>query len=316
MKAADRPRLALGILAAAVVACAQVSGGRDIPATVNSVNTAVARTLTARTAAPPILAATLTPEATLTPVSVVTPTLPPAGGTDAAPPEATRPPQSTATPSEVTRGGPTVHAAHRPSPPGIDGDLQEWTLHNFASQVVFKPENWSGSEDLSVSFAAAWDADDLYLAAWVVDNVHVQTQHGALIYQGDSLEALFDADLPGDGADTHLSADDYQLGLSPGSLAGDGPEAFLWYPASRAGPPAGVTLAARKSGSGEGYFLEAAVPWSLFNVTPAAGDQFGFALSASDNDTPGAAEQQKLITTVSTRRLTDPTTWGLLVLDN
>jgi hypothetical protein len=207
-----------------------------------------------------------------------------------------------------------VHAARRSSAPTIDGDLGEWALSYTADHVVWKPSNWAGAPDQNVRFAMGWDNQFLYLAALVGDDVHVQTQHGEVIYKGDSLELLLDVDLAADFALTGLSADDYQLGISPGAFAGDGPEAYLWFPASRAARPGGVLVAARPSGNG--YQLEAAIPWSLFNATPAGGARYGMALSSSDNDAPGRAEQQSLISTAPRRSLLDPTTWGTLVLDN
>jgi hypothetical protein len=66
---------------------------------------------------------------------------------------------------------------------------------------------------------------------------------------------------------------------------------------------------------GNGFYLEASIPWSTFGVTPNAGSTFGFTLSVSDNDTPGTTEQQSMISSVDTRRLTNPTTWGTLILD-
>ena len=40
----------------------------------------------------------------------------------------------------------------------------------------------------------------------------------------------------------------------------------------------------------------------------------GFCLNLSDNDVPGTAQQQTLISTAPTRKWGDPTTWGTLIL--
>jgi len=291
----------LGLLLAAALACqSPVSGGPNTSATVSALGTLVRQTLSAQTqaASGPTTPA---PEATVTPPPLTTAALP-------------------ATPAPTVRGlmrtnGAPVHASHRATPPVIDGDLGDWSEFPYLiNQPVYKPENWTGMTDQSATFALAWDATSLYVAAQVVDDVHVQTQHGENIFKGDSLELLLDADLSGDYGDTALSGDDFQLGLSPGSLAGDAPEAYLWFPASKKGGPAGVVVAARKSG-GEGYLLEASIPWSLFGVSPSAGNTYGFVLSSSDNDALGTAEQQTLISSVVTRKLTNPTTWGTLELD-
>jgi hypothetical protein len=144
----------------------------------------------------------------------------------------------------------------------------------------------------------------------------VQTQTGEAIFKGDSLEILLDADLGGDYSSQRLSADDFQLGLTPGEQKIGGPDAYLWFPSSQAGRPAGVAVAAHQDETGNGYYLEAAIPWSVFGLAPAAGNRFGFTLSSSDDDTPDSAEQQSMISTSPVRALANPTTWGTLVLDN
>jgi hypothetical protein len=212
--------------------------------------------------------------------------------------------------------GPVLHAAALRTPPAIDADLRDWpTLPYSLTTVVYQPQNWTGPADQSAVFALAWDANALYLAVKVGDDVHVQTQLGDQIFKGDSLEILLDADLRTDYTQDVLSPDDYQLGLTPGERRIGGPDAYLWYPTERAGRPRGVAVAARQDETGQGYYLEAAIPWSVFNVSAPAGSYFGFVLSSSDNDTPGAAEQQSLISTDPARSLLDPTTWGTLVLD-
>ena len=75
-----------------------------------------------------------------------------------------------------------------------------------------------------------------------------------------------------------------------------------------------ITIAA--VGGDELYRIEAAIPWSVFGVTPSVNSHFGFALSVSDNDDTGTNVQQSMASSASTRKLTDPTTWGELVLGN
>jgi hypothetical protein len=227
------------------------------------------------------------------------------------------PPTATTAPADLVRpNGTPVHASRLPVAPTIDGDVSEWaSLPNSIDQVSYRPENWTGPADNNAQYALGWDANNLYLAAHVTDDVHVQTELGDLIFKGDSLEILFDADLAGDFDETKLSADDYQLGLTPGENKRGGPDAYLWFPSDRKGRPDGVNVAAFQDESGNGFYLEAAIPWALFKVTPGGGMKFGFILSVSDNDTPATSEQQSLISSVNTRRLVNPTSWGTLILD-
>ena len=307
MKASKRRLLALTMLSAMAFSCVRAGpSSEDIAATVNAVSTSVQQTLVAQT--PPAISTVLLPTNTPLPPSPTAPL--PATPTQFSPPSPTLP-------ADLSRlNGPLIHALHLSNPPRIDGNLGEWTLYASLDQVVYRPENWSGPEDQNGVFAVGCDSQNLYLVVQLLDDRHVQTQHGELLYRGDSLELLLDADLRGDFNDARLSADDFQLGLSPGSLIAETAEAYLWFPTSRQGTPAGVQVAAQQYPTTEGFWLEAAIPWSLFGVTSAPGNRYGFALSSSDNDTPSTAEQQSMVSTVSTRRLTNPTTWGTLVLDN
>jgi cellulose/xylan binding protein with CBM9 domain len=226
-------------------------------------------------------------------------------------------PEPTAVPPEPVRpNGPLLHAAHVANPPTIDAQGGEWPspLPYPIDQIVFQVGNWSGPADQSGTFAFAWDANNLYLFVNVVDDIHVQTAHGELLYKGDSLELQFDADLPGDFNIASLNGDDHQLGLSPGENRGT-PEVFLWNPSGRYGVPSGLSLASRPTEPNGGYTFEAALPWSFFGITPVPGKHFGLALNSSDDDVPGTAAQQSMLSSVSTRLLLDPTSWGTIQID-
>ena len=219
------------------------------------------------------------------------------------------------TTTTLLRPNAVFHVPRVGAAPGIDGSLGDWPgLPLAISAVAYRAENWSGAADHSATFALAWDSQNLYLAARVLDDTHVQTQTGNTLFRGDSLELLLDADLSGDFDAAALDGDDYQLGLSPGANRAS-PEAYLWFPAARTGLPVGIGLAARADSPGPGYLIEASIPWAVFGLAPAANSHYGFVLSASDNDNAGTAEQQSMISTEAGRRLTNPTTWGTLILD-
>ena len=290
-------------------------------ATVEAVSTAVQETLIAMTpggaasATPPATQAGVPTSASATSTLIATvtqfvpPTLTPTG-----------PPVPTATSTVVAAGperpnGTMIHATALTTAPTIDGQGGDWpSLLPYAiDQNVFQPANWAGTADQVGNFAIGWDTNNLYLYVVVGDELHVQLQHGELLYQGDSLELQLDADLGGDFDTTTLSPDDHQLGLSAGQNS-DTPEAWLWNPPTKRGTPT-LTLASRATGNQGGYAIEAAIPWTLFGITPAGGARYGFALNSSDDDLAGTAVQQSMISTVSTRTLLNPTTWGTLQLD-
>ncbi len=210
--------------------------------------------------------------------------------------------------------GSPVTAVFMGTAPTIDGNTSEWTGSVYlADRATYGAANWTGTNDLSASYFLGWDTTNLYLAVRVRDERFVQAASGRYLYRGDSVEMLLDVNLATDYTSTTLSSDDYQLGLSPGNFGSLATEAYLWYPASSEGARTSVTVRARSTS--EGYELEASIPWGVFGVVATDGSHFGFAFSASDNDAPGTTTQQSLVSGVSTRRLTNPTTWGTLILD-
>lgn len=229
-------------------------------------------------------------------------------------PTSTLPPTAT----NISLGSGDVEAIPLVTPPTIDGSLTEWGGIIAASSVhrVYSVAGWDGSEDLTAVWQLGWDSDNLYVAVRVTDDVHVQTASGNQIFRGDGVDMQFDtardADL-GDG----LSPDDFQITLSPGDFAGSSPTAFR-YRGTAGGAildaPGGnsVTVAAQQTATG--YTLEAAIPWTDLNLTPSIDLTIGLALNANDNDTPGTAVQEVMMSHMPNRTLTNPTTWGTLTL--
>ena len=231
-------------------------------------------------------------------------------------PSSTFTPPPTLTASIPKRDAGYFVAKYLSTPPTIDGDWAEWTSTQYpANTVVYGLGSWENGEDLESSFRIGWDSNNLYLAVKVRDEKYVQNATGMDLYKGDSIELLLDIDLYGDFYSTSLGGDDYQLGISPGKPnTGSAKEAYLWYPTTAAGSKAQVVVAAV---GGDGlYRVEAAIPWSLFGITPSTNKHFGFAVSVSDNDDTSTNSQQSMVSSSTKRKLTDPTTWGELVLGN
>lgn len=190
-----------------------------------------------------------------------------------------------------------------------DWDLERYTISN----VVFGANRWSGADDLSARVMLGWDDHNFYIAARVVDDVYVQGASEEDLFKGDSLEILIDTRVSRDYHQASLSSDDYQLGISPGQpTPGTDTEAYLWYPTSREGSQVKVKIGVTSTDNG--YRIEVRIPWEIFGITPDIGDHYGFAISVSDNDRSGQNVQQSMISSAANRVLTDPRTWGDLVL--
>lgn len=231
----------------------------------------------------------------------------------------TNTPAATATSSLAgpgARSNYSIAASYFASPPTIDGNLGEWPLEIYSvDRVVYGAGDHAGSADLSANARVGWDEDYLYVGVRVRDQRYVQNASGENIFRGDSVEILFDRAVSVDFYSQSLSADDYQLGLAPGSpLPGEDTEAYLWFPSAISGTRSDVEIGVAILD--DGYRLEAAIPWDIFDVSPDGGDHYGFAVSVSDNDDVDENVQQSMVSNVPTRSLTDPTTWGDLTLLN
>ena len=231
------------------------------------------------------------------------------------------------------RSGPSVKASKRTFPIDIDGSAAEWSPVPWQKNiqfVVFGSGNWTGEMDCSGIFKAAWDEDYLYMVVKVKDDLYVQEGSKEKIYLGDSIEIVFDRYVSGDYYLQAMTADDYQIGISPGrygievcavvngklsaACTPEPPEAYMWAPKIYAGSKSEIKIGAVEVLSG--YQVEFKIPWSLIGVTnPKSGDHFGFAVSVSDNDVADNLKQQSMVSNVSTRFYNNPTTWGDLTLE-
>ncbi|HEY0071264.1 MAG TPA: protein kinase, partial [Chloroflexia bacterium] len=222
--------------------------------------------------------------------------------------------------------GPDIRVPRALEPPTIDGDISDWAGAEQwavpAADITYINEKvrdlkWEGPDDLSATFHFAWDDSNFYIGAVVTDDVHVQTgtTRGYNLYNGDDIEMWFDLDLAGDFDAGVGNSDDYQLGLSPGDFATNGPEAVFWDPDKKADRNKSVTVRAQRRPAKNGYVIEAAVPWTAFgDFRPQPGMGIGFAASAGDNDNPDVPRQELMTSTGNRLQYKQPPTFGMLYL--
>ncbi len=299
------PAPVVAILPSATAVPALPRADPTIPpaATITPTNTLVPSDTATQT--PWVPSATMTPPSTLTPGGIFVYTHTPAGHYVYT---------NTPTGNDGSRSGTLFQAAYMDTPPVLDGSWAEWDSTAYpATAIVYGANQWAGGDDLEASFRVGWDEDYLYLAVKVKDDIYAQNAKKSNMYLGDSLELLLDTDLYSDFYANQLSYDDYQLGISPGRPDPSGiREAYLWFPTSVVGSRTEVQIGSMRADGATR--VEAAIPWSLFEIDPYSGQHFGFALSASDNDNPADNQQQSMVSSAANRRLLNPTTWGEIVL--
>jgi len=156
----------------------------------------------------------------------------------------------------------------------VDGDLADWQeadwiALNRKEQVVYGAGAWEGAHDLSGRLAFAWEPEALWMAIDVTDNIHIQEKRGADMWEGDHLELWIDADLWGDYQEAVNSADDFQLGLSPGNFRDLPYEVHVWVPAIAPESVQAIQYVAKPKPNGYGYTMELKIPTSfLFQNIP------------------------------------------------
>jgi glycoprotein endo-alpha-1,2-mannosidase len=164
----------------------------------------------------------------------------------------------------------------------VDGDLSDWgnraPFHLTQPEQVADMTHWA-PDDLCAVACTAWDNDSFYVGVEVTDDMHVQTETGARMWTGDSVQFAIDA--RGDRSRAY-DDDDYEYGLA---LSPEGPVVWRWQAAGyrRVGEVSSAKLAVRRSGTKTVY--ELALPWDQLNpLEPTADASFGFTLVVNDAD--------------------------------
>jgi len=109
--------------------------------------------------------------------------------------------------------------------PKIDGNLDDWKYveGTFLGADFWEAngEQYSGENDLSVTWWVTWDKDNLYVAFSVKDDVHQNTKGGDQIYGGDGIQIAIDPT----GKKSTYAGVVYEYGYA---LAGKVPSVWRW----------------------------------------------------------------------------------------
>ena len=188
----------------------------------------------------------------------------------------------------------------------IDGDLKEWDL----SGAIDCAYDLSMSPRFTLRFAAMHDKDALYLAAHFVDDTPMMNRHDPKVepnlgWAGDCLQVRVVTD-PKLGWPLALSEYSVQQG-DPRARSDRICHLTMWYFTDRQEPVVQMQcgwdfhgtkiwtgaesgLAFRKDADGQGYTLEARIPWERLNAAagrPQAGDAVAFTVQPLWGDAAG-----------------------------
>jgi hypothetical protein len=179
-------------------------------------------------------------------------------------------------------------------PVKVDGRLDEpfwqdvpgYRLDEARQFCLVEPdaEPWEGKEDLSGVVKYAWDAENLYVAVEVKDDVFANPGADNLLWKQDGLQFLID---PFRQETRSLGRYDYAMGLGKKGL-----QAWCHMsadPSAPAGAAPEIRLAVQRVGSASGSrAYEVAFPWTrLAPFRPAVGACLGLTVVLNEDDGAG-----------------------------
>ncbi|PAW76589.1 MAG: hypothetical protein B9S32_14520 [Verrucomicrobia bacterium Tous-C9LFEB] len=183
----------------------------------------------------------------------------------------------------------------------LDGTSQNWPGRP-AEQLPAKNLTLGTPDlDFNAAFRLCWDDQFLYVLAEVKESTPlVNTQTGENLWQGDCLEIFIGGEKTNEpGA---LMPTDRQILLS----AGMSPKFYV------ANSPVLVTdirVVTAKNVTGEGYTIEAAIPWAVLGIKPESGKELLFDLGV-DNTDDGKLRSRQWMWNGSERNSSDRGNWG------
>jgi hypothetical protein len=196
-----------------------------------------------------------------------------------------------------------VLAPRAPGAIQIDGKLNGWP--GVPPETVPKQNVVEGvPANLEARFRLCWDAKNLYVMANVTDASPAKNNHiGADLWQGDCIELFIGAEQPDQpGALLHS---DRQILLGAGKAG----NAFVIHAAEE--PK--IEMLVVPQVDGQGYTLEASIPWAALNIQPQEGREFLFDMGIDDSAS-GDHRDRQLMWNGTNRNSGDRSHWGRVKL--
>jgi len=203
----------------------------------------------------------------------------------------------------------------------IDGKLEDWK--GYEAIKLNTPEQSTNPDkdpkDFSSVCYVAWDKDNLYFAADVIDDlVSCEDITTSDFQHCDYYRFYLDMGNNRNEGSGNMDDDDFEFVFTPSgpdkkpmvrevskAFGGEGHGLDL----SKVKVAAGLALPDKK-----GWILEAAIPWSMIGTTPKEGTAFGIKFITGDTDQEGQREDEYIWGDMSGSYWQDPTKFGSAIL--
>jgi hypothetical protein len=141
--------------------------------------------------------------------------------------------------------------------------------------------------NLRGDFRLCWDEQNLYFYIQIKDPTPMMNNHdGASLWNGDGIELFIGGKNPGEGGTMQYSDRQILLGAS-----GNQPKVFI---AGTGNEELGkeCRILTVKDVAGDGYVLQAVLPWKVLGISPAANGEFLFDVGIDNSDSGNGRNQQ------------------------
>ncbi|WP_274649068.1 sugar-binding protein [Paenibacillus humicola] len=201
-----------------------------------------------------------------------------------------------------------IEIPYTPVPIPIDGVLNGYSCDTGAAVLdAGSLVSGTGGEGISSSFHFAWDENNLYLTASVTEPTPMMNSYqNSNLWKGDGIELFTgpdDLELAGS-----LQFSDRQIIMSS-AIVNDA-NYWMWF---NTGHQPAVTMNVQPAQDGQGYVLDAAIPWSAIHISPADGEQFLFDFGFDDSE-DGVNRLRQWIWNGTNKDNVDRGLWGLAKL--
>lgn len=168
----------------------------------------------------------------------------------------------------------------------IDGDFDDWKVPpqvqldewNAIAPTDRAVHLWDNADDLSMSVWAAWNRAGLYLAIYVQDDEHGNSNRGARLFAADSIQLAADFSQP-------FTPSSYAASTTEWSLALTDAGANLHQYAGRQSVGREMVYAVKRDDAEDATRYEWFIPWTRFGVSGVkAGQVFSLNIIANDVD--------------------------------
>lgn len=183
----------------------------------------------------------------------------------------------------------------------LDGTSQNWPGRPAEQLPARNLTLGTPDPDFNASFRFCWDDQNLYVLAEVKEKTPLVNPHaGANLWQGDCLEIFIGGEKTNEpGA---LMPTDRQILLGAAAV----PEVCV---ANSPTPVDGIKVVTVGNVTGDGYTIEAAIPWATLGIKPKSDKEFLFDLGV-DNTDDGKLRSRQWMWNGSERNSSDRGNWG------